>query len=367
MNYKKLSTPEKEKICKDYFKRGVSMRIIAKEYGIKERTLFDWVSKYRAGGFRVKGIKIRKPPKKVLQENEELKRSIKVLKELDKFEESKIEIKTQKKEEERTAFIIASDWHIEERVRPETIHGLNEFNIDIARQRAISFFSNSVELLKREDVDEVVLALLGDFITGYIHEELEEGNQLSPTRALWLCFELLGSGIEYMLKATNYNFIVPCVVGNHGRTTGKRRIESAVDNSYEWLLYKQLKDKFNNNPRVNIQIAAGKMMYLKVYDKIVRLTHGDQIRGGGGVGGVSVPIIRKLLKWNSIKKADLTCIGHFHQRINFSNPAFVCNGSLVGFNTFAEEIAASPEPPAQSFFIFSKTHGVTTSCPIFLQ
>jgi len=151
------------------------------------------------------------------------------------------------------------------------------------------------------------------------------------------------------------------------RTGQKRKIETAVDNSFEWLLYKQLADKFAGNDRVEVKIAKGKIMYLDIYDKVVRLTHGDQIRGGGGVGGVSVPIIRKLLKWNSIKNADLTCIGHFHQRINFSNPAFVCNGSLVGFNMFAEEIAASPEPPAQSFFVFSKKHGVTTSSPIFLN
>ena len=366
MKYKKLPISEKVRICREVQESNGNLSEVARKNGVPHRSLIGWVKKYESGEYGTKKVG-KAVLKRIEEENEKLRRSLDVLKEVEQLEEHKIDIEPKKQSDERTAFILVSDFHIEERVRPDTIHGLNEYNTEIARQRAINFFSNSVELLKREDVDRVVLALLGDFISGYIHEELEEGNNLSPTQALWLCFELLSSGIEYILKATKHNLTIPCVVGNHGRTSQKRRIETAVDNSFEWLLYKQLADKFADNKRVDIQIAKGKMLYMKVYDKTIRLTHGDQIRGGGGVGGVSVPIIRKILKWNSIKQADLTCIGHFHQRINFSNPAFICNGSLIGFNAFAEEIAASPEPPAQSFFIFSKKYGVTTSCPIFTK
>jgi hypothetical protein len=38
--------------------------------------------------------------------------------------------------------ILASDWHIEETIDPETINYLNEYNPKIAKQRAEKFWNN---------------------------------------------------------------------------------------------------------------------------------------------------------------------------------------------------------------------------------
>jgi hypothetical protein len=44
------------------------------------------------------------------------------------------------------ASCIASDWHVEEPVIKEAVHGLNEFNLEIAKTRAEHFFRNFLRL-----------------------------------------------------------------------------------------------------------------------------------------------------------------------------------------------------------------------------
>src|ERR1043165_3949501 len=41
---------------------------------------------------------------------------------------------------EATWVALASDWHIEETVRPETVNGVNSYNLAIARRRAQRYF-----------------------------------------------------------------------------------------------------------------------------------------------------------------------------------------------------------------------------------
>ena len=65
-----------------------------------------------------------------------------------------------------------------------------------------------------------------------------------------------------------------------------------------------------------------------------------------------------------MKHADLTVFGHFHQSV--SHKDFVCNGSLIGYNAYAERIKAEYEAPQQSFFLIDREHGKTIEAPIFL-
>ena len=87
--------------------------------------------------------------------------------------------------------IVASDWHIDELVLPEKASQLNEFNEKVAEERIQNFFKNGRKLLdivgKDVKFDTAVLALLGDFISGNIHEELLALTWLRPIDAvIWV-------------------------------------------------------------------------------------------------------------------------------------------------------------------------------------
>ncbi len=120
---------------------------------------------------------------------------------------------------ESTAILCASDWHIEEKIDASTVNGLNEFNLEIADQSAKNFFSRGVRLIevfgKDTDINNIVLWLGGDFISGYIHEELMESNYLTPIEATLVVMDMLISGINYILKNTKCRLTIPTSVGNH--------------------------------------------------------------------------------------------------------------------------------------------------------
>ncbi len=287
-----------------------------------------------------------------------------------KIDTFKIKQSLNDSESEATAFIIASDWHIEEEVKSNTINGLNKYNLDIASKRGERFFINGMSLIKmlQKDVkiNTVVLALLGDFISGNIHEELLETCQLQPIEAAIYVQNIIASGIEYMLKDKTLNeIIIPCHSGNHGRITKNKHISTAEGNSIENFMYHSLSNYFKNEKRVKFIIAEGYHSYIDVYEYTIRLHHGDSMRYGGGVGGPTIPINKAIAQWDKIKQADLDVFGHFHQFMDGGK--FIMNGSMIGYNAYALSIKASFEPPKQALFLIDKKRFKTITAPILFD
>lgn len=267
---------------------------------------------------------------------------------------------------EATAIVVASDWHYEELVKPSTISGLNSYNLDVANQRIERFFQNQLRLLnifKRDvSINNYVLALLGDFISGNIHDENLETSQLQPIEAILEVQNKIASGIKFLLKNTDCDFVIPCSVGNHSRITEKVHIATEVNNSLEGLMYHNLAMYFENESRVQFVIGDGYHTYINVYDQVIRFHHGHGMKYGGGVGGIYIPVNKAIAQWNKARHADLDVFGHWHQQRDGGN--FICNGSIIGYNAYALRIKADYEEPRQSFFLVDKKRGKTIVAPI---
>lgn len=263
------------------------------------------------------------------------------------------------------AFAIASDWHVEETVDPRTVNDLNTFNLDIANQRVQQFFQKVVRLTEIQragtKIDTLVMAFLGDLMTGYIHEELRESNGLSPTETILWLQDVVASGLKLLEKHFS-NIVIPCSIGNHGRTTIKPRHATGYKNSYEWMLYHILRKQF---PQFDWRISDGYHNYLEVDGRIVRFHHGDDLKYQGGVGGLTIPVEKAIAQWNRAIKADLDIFGHWHQ--SQQNPKWISNASLIGHNAYAIAIKAGFEPPSQTFFLMDAKRGRTITAPIFLD
>jgi len=270
---------------------------------------------------------------------------------------------------EATAFIIASDWHYEETVKSEVVSGLNKYNLNIAHQRITKFFQGGLRLydLMRKDVKikNIVLALLGDFITGNIHEEFLETCSLQPMDAIWEVYEEIVSGIDFLLKNSDANLIIPCVSGNHPRITKQIHYSTESGNSIEYFMYRSIAKHYEGNKRVQVKVAKGYHCYLDIYGKVIRFHHGHAIRYGGGVGGITIPVNKAIAQWNKARHADLDIFGHFHQLKDNGN--WICNGSIIGYNAFALRIKADYETARQSFFLFDKSRGLTITAPILVN
>lgn len=269
---------------------------------------------------------------------------------------------------EATVIAVASDWHIEERVGAE-VGGLNVFNQAVAGQRIERFFQkvhSLTELLAaRIEIPTMVLALLGDFISNDIHEELAETNGSAPMHAIVEAQNHLVSGIDFLLRqAPHRKLVIPCHSGNHARTTKTTRFGSENGHSLEYLLYHFLAMQFRNDPRVSFVISEGPHSYLDIYGQTVRFQHGHMVKYGGGVGGIYIPVHKAIAQWNRARHADLDIFGHFHQLVDGGN--FVCNGSLIGYNSFALSIKAAYEKPKQTLLLMDAKRGRTCLWPIYL-
>ena len=277
----------------------------------------------------------------------------------------KIEEKSKSGKTPATAIILASDWHVEETVTPESVLGANEYNPTIARKRAELFFQNGLKLIRKEQQDveitNVVLGILGDMISNGIHDELMETNAMEPIEAIMFAQELLRSGLKFWLSQTDFQFTIVCHTGNHGRTTKKIQTNEH-SHSLEHFMYHSLKHEFKNEKRMTFIIPESYHSYLEIHGKVVRFHHGHAVRGGSGVGGMAPSLLKAVGKWNNNRRADIDCIGHFHQYVDFGN--VVVNGSMIGYNAYAQRNAFSAEPPRQAMFLIDAKRGKTVSEPI---
>lgn len=253
---------------------------------------------------------------------------------------------------EATVVAVASDWHIEERVDRESVNGLNAYDLGISERRAEQFFRTLLKLSKIEGqhtkVKHVVLALLGDFISGNIHDEIVETTALRPVEASIRAQEYIVSGIDYLLKNSDFDITVVCHSGNHGRITKTVHFATENGNSLEYMMYKSIASYFRHEKRARFIIPNAYHSYMDIYGHIVRFHHGHSIKYGGGIGGISIPVNKAIAQWNRSRTADIDVFGHFHQAYDGGN--FIANGSMIGYNAYAMSIKAGYERPAQMVF-----------------
>lgn len=280
---------------------------------------------------------------------------------------------TKKKSKNSTSGIpvlFLSDIHFDEVVQPTQLAGVNEYNRDVATKRIQHTFNTSIDILfnktKNPKYDGMVIALGGDLLSGNIHEELAETNEDSIQRSLLALTDLLIGGIELHLEYFDKIF-VPAVVGNHGRHHQKKRMKNKVFDNYEWLIYQFLQRHFKDDKRVTFLIPDGPDAHFKIYDQGFLLTHGDQFRGGSGISGIFTPLMlgraRKQQKAQAINmNFDIMMLGHFHQYIHTNQ--LIVNGSIKGYDEFANEFNFSFERPQQALFVNHPDNGMVLRTPI---
>lgn len=275
--------------------------------------------------------------------------------------------KAQKGRSRGCALFSWSDLHFEERVDPRTINGLNEFNPDIAVERFRYLVDGVLWTLhhwrRSWEVRQAVIWIGGDVITGFIHEDNVESNYLSPSKATLLAKAELGMGLRRLLDEGDLEEIhVVCSYGNHGRTTSRKRANTAADNSWEWFLYKILEEQFSGEERMTWTVADGAHVYSTIFGSRIRFTHGDDVLYYGGVGGLTIPLRKACDAWDDFQDVDHTVLGHFH---TFGDHGYaLVNGSMLGYNAYALQAKCRWEPPKQMAVLFDEEWGKKSVMPI---
>lgn len=264
---------------------------------------------------------------------------------------------------------MASDWHVEERVRPNETPVGNMYSLAIADLRIGRFFSAlewQVGLCReRFKVRDGILWLGGDLMSGHIHDENVETSAMPPIATLLWLQPRLVAGIRQLLDRLKLESLqIVCSYGNHGRDTKKPRRATGAHHSYEWGMYQQIAALFADEPRVRVLADASAHQYTKAYDFDLHFHHGDETNYQGGTGGITIPINKAVAAWDVARRCHYHHFGHWHQYLDLEH--WAGNGSLIGFNAYAMSIKARPEKPRQAFYLLDSKEGKTMKCPLWV-
>lgn len=264
-----------------------------------------------------------------------------------------------------------SDFHWGERVDPAQIGGVNEFNLAIARRRLHTVVQGAIKLTRILDAERrypgIVVPLLGDMISGNIHEELQATNEINTMPTVLDLYRHLVAALKLLADEFGHVF-VPCVGGNHGRDTKKTWAKDRNHTSFDWLLYQFLAISFVDDSRVQFYIPDGSDGMYRIYGMRYLITHGDQFKAGDSIIGPIGPITRgeqkKLARNVAVgQEYDVMAFGHWHKRM--LSARLRGNSSLKGYDEYAAQGNFGFEPPSQNFWMTHPDRGITFDAPLF--
>ena len=268
-----------------------------------------------------------------------------------------------------------SDVHMGEVIDLAQMAGRNAYNRAIARRRLERLFQNVVKLgtvhWSGPPPSVIYVALMGDLVSGEIHEELAKTNDLLAIPAVRDISECLTAGLKLLLAHFSCDVRVVSVPGNHGRTTRKPEAKGFVVDSYDTLVAWSL-ERWFAAAREHGDKAARRISFseppsgdalINIHGWNLLLTHGDRIgsRGGAGFVGVAATAARgfKRLVMDFAAEGvviDKIIIGHFHTPLELEE-GFV-NGCVAGPSEYSRSGRMGVHPAAQWMLTVHPRHGV---------
>lgn len=271
--------------------------------------------------------------------------------------------------DEAAAIIQISDAHFGKLVLPSTVNGLNEYNPDIAKIRMEKLAENTIKLIKKEKVSvnipNLVLILGGDFIeNSQLHEHSEMSTSMSPMEEVLFAREQLAKYIKTVTSNIKFTkVIIVCVRGNHPRIT--RKMVAAIDYrmNYEHILYNILKQDFKDK-KFEWHIPDSEVAEVEIYGRNIRIIHGHQTKFNGGIGGLTIPLNKFIMRLDATNPAYHTFLHHYHN-LSYPTKNSTLNGSVVGYDPYAFSLGLQFDEPQQSFQLLDRDRGMTIKAPIF--
>lgn len=266
--------------------------------------------------------------------------------------------------------LFQSDEQWGEVIRREEMGGLNAYDRNIAQKRLRRLIESTIKCCLPPNAPKAPPMLYylmgGDSLSGSIHEELAETNDLSSIPAVKDYCANVRWAIETLRRELGCPIRVVRVPGNHDRLTKKPRHKGYNEHSLDTIISWHLEMIFADDPDVTFFIPPENDAYFSIYGWNFLLTHGDMMGTGGGAGyiGAVAPITkghRKIVETyiQAGKPVDYVLTGHFHVAVETEYGWG--NGCLPGFSEYARlKIRAKPSPPVQWLLHVHPERGVTT-------
>lgn len=292
-----------------------------------------------------------------------------------------------KGENAQTVVAPLSDTHIGESVNAEQMGHLNHYNFDVFNKRLWGWASQLLNLVTYRrniaPVDTLVIPMLGDMISGDIHEELARSNIANCMEQMIRGASLIAQSLMYL--APHFSSIrIPCVVGNHGRMTRKPPMKDKYMD-WDYLLYQWVAAFCKNQKNIEFDIPKSFINTFQIYDQTILMMHGDSISGAGSSMSISNAIarLRGVLQYrknliNELPDAiglegtmsfDSVMIGHFHRidEIDIGTGELHICGCMKGPDEFALQRLHAASKPKQLVTYWHPKYGYIGKEVIYLN
>lgn len=230
---------------------------------------------------------------------------------------------------DKIAIVQCSDWHMGTTVNLKN----NQYNLDICHQRAMDYACKTIELLKSQDVNKVVIAITGDM---YSLDDKNKDMLLSMEYNRGENFvrgvDIVSDFISIFVEA---GYVVYCVgvVGNESRIDGheyQTNIDALASNNFDAMMFKMMMRIFGERVMfINDGDVLNEIFTLN--NKTFLFTHGDKIKNHNDQG-ISQYKSSMMEMFNL--PIDYCVFGHLHSTL--ITPGYARSGSLMGANTYSQ-------------------------------
>lgn len=271
--------------------------------------------------------------------------------------------------------LLLSDAHFSEVVDPEVAMGIC-YNEDIAKRR-IERVRDVVIRYKqlRESsypIRKLTVAVLGDMLSGDIHEELEVTNENPlPVALVTLAYYLHDLGQSLRAEFPDVELIF--IPGNHPRTKKVPRFKQKTTTNWEYVLGHMVKALAGSTYTVTVPKA---MVYVHhVFGWRIGMSHGDAVKSNSFAG---IPwygmrqrreALQALLRHLGQPGIDYLTFGHFHQPTVMvgTDCTVIINGAIKGGDEYSIGTYLTSQDPVQLLLTFHEKHGLVDTSQINLK
>jgi len=266
-----------------------------------------------------------------------------------------------RKKTDHDVILSLTDTHAEEFVSPEEMEGYAEYTWEIYKDR---MWATGEELIKRVHekrsqykVSRLIVPLLGDMLTGIIHDELDRTNTWTLPNAVVSTAYILAQ-LLIKISAEFDEVLVEACVGNHGREDKKPTSKQKVDRNWDYAVYIITRLLTVNNPKIKWNIPKSAAHIFKVQGATILQKHGDNIRSTGIVPyyGISRDLAEEHEKRRDAD-FDYCLMGHWHHYAVIKGHCIICP-SMIGPSQYSFNRLHTVYPPEQVVMFSTGDYGI---------
>jgi predicted phosphodiesterase len=271
--------------------------------------------------------------------------------------------------------LLLSDAHFSEFVDPRVAMGIL-YNEDVSKRRIERVRDVTIRYKQLREtsypIRKLTVAVLGDMLSGDIHEELEINNENPlPVALVTLAYYLHDMGLSLAKEFGDVEFVF--IPGNHPRTTKKMRFKQRTTTNWEYVLGHFVKALAQDSYKVSVPLSI--VPIVKIFDFRLGLHHGDSIKSNSFAG---IPFygmrqrreaVQALLRHLGQPAVDYLAFGHFHMPtvLEGTDATIIINGSIKGGDEYSIGNYFASNDPVQLLLTFHEKHGLTDYSRINLK